>query len=286
MQIKSTLKLFLSAILLTLPIVVVADTVDLSYAEEAGRAAGVFRHDELNFQLDLAKTSYVVVDFSEQMPDASFAAMRFDPLVFTMTIVEDLGTEMSVEQYAEIVTTASLANLVDGSGNGSEAEVEALGERMIGDVKALQFAIDGYVDGDSASYVITAFVRGTMAYQITAFAGGVSAPEVRREANTIVDGFSFLGESRAADPDVKQVGAYESTAFAYRMDANEKLWFPWTDFEEDYPLADIGALGAKGYGAVVMPFCWSGERPNQLALLDVFMEQFGEDYPSPLISSE
>jgi tetratricopeptide (TPR) repeat protein len=280
------MKTLLAAILLVLPLLAAADTSNGSYAEKAGRAAGVFRQDDLNFQIDLKSTSYVVVDLREQMPDASFAAMRFDPLVFTMTIVEDLGTEMSVEQYAEIVTSATVANLMTVDENTPTAKIEALGERMIGDVRALQFAISGDVEGDSASYVITAFVRGTIAYQVTAFSSGVPANEVATEANTIVDGFSFLGESRAVDPDVKQVGDYESTAFAYRMKADTKLWFPWTEFAEDYPLADIGALGAKGYGAVLMPFCWSGERPNQPALLDVFMEQFGEDYPSPLITSE
>jgi len=286
MQMNVTMKTFLAAILLALPIVAAADTNDRSYAEKAGRAAGVFRHGRLNFQIDLTSTSYVVVDFREQMPDASFAAMRFDPLVFTMTIVEDLGTEMSVEQYAEVVTSATVANLVTADESSSEGNIEALGERMIGDVRALQFAISGDVESNSASYVITAFVRGTMAYQVTAFGSGVPANEVVQEANTIVDGFSFLGESRAVDPDVKQVGDYESAAFAYRMKADPNLWFPWTDYEEDYALADIGALGAKGYGAVLMPFCWSGERPNQLALLDVFMEQFGEDYPSALITRE
>ncbi len=283
MRSNAILTVILSAILLALP---PAATADAGYAEKAGSAAGVFRNDALNFQLDLESTSYVIVDFTEQMPNASFAAMRFDPLVFTMTIVEDLGTEMSTEQYAEIVKSATIANLMSGDEKAATADIEVLGERMIGDVPALQFAFTGDVDGLSASYVITAFVKGTMAYQVTAFGGGVSADEVRQEADIIVGAFSFIGELPALSRDVKQVDNYESAAFAYRMSTDTNIWFPWTEYAEDYPLADIGALGARGYGSVVLPFCWSGDRPNQLALLDVFMEQFGEDYPTAFITHE
>ena len=283
MRLNVTLTVILSAILLALPPVAAADA---GYAEKAGNTAGVFRSEALNFQLDLESSSYVIVDFTRQMPNASFAAMRFDPRIFTMTIVEDLGTEMSTQQYAEIVKSATIANLMSGDENLSAADVELLGERKIGDVSALQFAFAGDVDGMSANYVITAFVNGTMAYQVTAFGGGVSADEVRHEANLIVDAFSFIGESAAVSADVKQVDDYESAAFAYRVHTDPRIWFPWTDYEEDYPLADIGALGAGGYGSVVLPFCWSGGRPNQLALLEVFMEQFGEDYPTLFITHE
>ena len=273
----------LFAILLALPITATADAY---YAAKAGSAAGVFRNDALNFQLDLDSTSYVVVDFTEQMPDASFAAMRFDPLVFTMTIVEDLGTEMTVEQYAESVKSATFANLMSSDESATMNDIEALGERMIGDVRALQFAFAADVDGAAANYVITAFTKGTMAYQVTAFAADVSADEVKQEANIVVNAFSFLGESRAPGQNVKQVNDYESAAFAYRMNADTDIWFPWTEYKEDYPFADVGALGARGYGAVVLPFCWSGDRPNQLALLDVFLGQFGEDYPTEFVSEE
>ena len=283
MRLNAILTVILSAILLAPPPTVAADA---GYAEKAGDAAGVFRNEALNFQLDLDSTSYIIVDFTKQMPDASFAAMRFDPLIFTMTIVEDLGTEMSAEQYAEIVKSATIANLMSGDENFSTSDIEILGERMIGDVRALQFAFAGDVDGSSANYLITAFVNGTLAYQVTAFGGGASADEVRREANLIVDAFSFTGDSRAVSADVKQVYDYESAAFAYGMSADSNIWFPWTEYDEDYPLADIGALGAGGYGSVVLPFCWSGDRPNQLALLDVFMDQFGEDYPAAFITHE
>ena len=283
MRRNSILGILLSASLLAMPGVAAADT---SYAEKAGSAAGVFRHEALNFEFDLDSSSYVIVDFSEQMPGASFAAMRFEPLVFTMTMVEDLGTEMTAEQYADIVKSATFANLSASDAGASIGDIEVLGEVMVGDVPALQFAFAGDVEGVSANYVITAFVNGTMAYQVTAFAGGVSAELVKQEADRIIDAFSFLGESAAVSELVKQVDDYESAAFAYRMNTDTSIWFPWTEFEDDYPFADIGALGAKGYGAVVLPFCWAGDAPNQLALLDVFFEQFGEDYPTPFITHE
>ncbi len=55
------LSILLPAIVLALPAVSTADT---SYAEKAGSAAGVFRHEALNFELDLDASSYVIVDFS------------------------------------------------------------------------------------------------------------------------------------------------------------------------------------------------------------------------------
>jgi hypothetical protein len=168
------------------------------------------------------------------MPEANFAAMRFDPLVFTMTIVEDLGIEMSTEQYAEIITSATIANLLSVDESGSAADIAVLDERMIGDVQALQYAFEGEVDGRSANYVITAFVNGSMAYQITTFGSGVSADVVMQEANTIVDGFSFIGDAPALSGAVKQVDDYISTTFAYQMKASTRVWTPWTDFKEDY----------------------------------------------------
>ena len=83
------------------------------------------------------------------------------------------------------------------------------------------------------------------------------------------------------------VGArYSSTAFAYEIAPPAGTWTPWPALEDDYAHADAGYLGVSGYGAVIMPVCWQGERPSQLALLEVFLARFGEDYPSPFIDSE
>lgn len=86
--------------------------------------------------------------------------------------------------------------------------------------------------------------------------------------------------------DMKSVVDYHSSAFAYRLKADHKLWLPWSDLDDDYSYADVGALATKGYGAVVMPVCWQGQRPTQLALVDVYMEQFGEQYPTSFITFE
>ena len=79
---------------------------------------------------------------------------------------------------------------------------------------------------------------------------------------------------------------YASSAYAYESEPPPGLWVPWSALEDDYARADSGYLGVSGYGAVVMPVCWQGEAPSQLALLEVFMSRFGEDYPTPFIHTE
>ena len=278
------LALILAACTAALPPQALADT---SYAEQAGRPAGVYRNEALEYQLDLGSTPYVVVDMTEQIPDASYAAMRFDPLVFSMTIAEDLGTVISVEQYADIVRTSTLANLSATAGDITAEDIRVIGERSVDGERALQLGFTGSIDDVEATYVITVVVRDSMAYQLTSFASGATSAEVEDEANTLADAFSFVGEAgaRAAAVD-KNVDAYESAAFAYTLNSDPDTWFPWAGYLDDYPYADLGALGAKGYGAVMMPVCWQGAAPNRNALLDTFMEQYGETYPSPFISNE
>ena len=81
-------------------------------------------------------------------------------------------------------------------------------------------------------------------------------------------------------------GRHVSDAFAYEIDPPAGAWAPWPDLAEDYANADVGFLSVNGYGAVVMPVCWQGEAPSRLALLDVFLARFGEDYPTPFIHTE
>ena len=80
--------------------------------------------------------------------------------------------------------------------------------------------------------------------------------------------------------------AYESPSFGWRMETRDGAWSPWRDLGDDYPHAEYGLLSHKGYGAVVLPMCWEGERPTELALLDVFMAQFGEQYPTPFVREQ
>jgi tetratricopeptide (TPR) repeat protein len=94
------------------------------------------------------------------------------------------------------------------------------------------------------------------------------------------------GLSQAGEPAFGIGGDYESRAFAYRLDVPMGSWFKWSDLKDDYTYADSGYLGIKGYGAVVMPVCWQGERPPQTALLEIFMQRFGEEYPTPFVQSE
>ena len=90
----------------------------------------------------------------------------------------------------------------------------------------------------------------------------------------------------AAEEGIEAGARYSSTAFAYDIEPPAATWVPWSALEDDYAHADMGYLGVRGYGAVVMPICWQGERPSQLALLEVFLSRFGEDYPTPFIESE
>jgi tetratricopeptide (TPR) repeat protein len=284
MRLTTTLLAILATIFSALP----SANAETNYAERAGAAVGVYRDETLNFELDLESTNYRVVDFTDQVPDASFAAMRFDPLVFTMVVVEDLGTEMPVEQYAEIVKTATLANLRSGEGSSTVNDIETLAEREVDGVRALQLGFSGLINGTDASYVITTFVNGTMAYQVTTFASSTDAEQLRVEADMIAGSFSFPGTAPLAAADVKLLGEYRSDTFAYAFDeaADAGIWFAWADFQSDYPFADFGVLGAKGYGAVVMPYCWQGRAPNTQALLEVFLEQFGEEYPTPFVTQQ
>jgi tetratricopeptide (TPR) repeat protein len=81
-------------------------------------------------------------------------------------------------------------------------------------------------------------------------------------------------------------GRYESAAFGYEIDPPADTWVAWPALDDDYARADTGFLSERGYGAVVMPICWQGEAPSRLALLEVFMSRFGEDYPTPFIHTE
>jgi tetratricopeptide (TPR) repeat protein len=79
---------------------------------------------------------------------------------------------------------------------------------------------------------------------------------------------------------------YSSSTFGYAVEPPAGTWVPWSALGDEYARADTGYLGINGYGAVVMPVCWQGERPSQRALVEVFLARFGEDYPTPFIHTE
>ena len=70
-------------------------------------------------------------------------------------------------------------------------------------------------------------------------------------------------------------GYYRSDTFAYEIGPSAEIWAPWSALEDDYAHADSGYLGVFGYGSVVMPVCWQGERPSQSGLLDAFLSCSG-----------
>lgn len=98
---------------------------------------------------------------------------------------------------------------------------------------------------------------------------------------------SLLPAQLLAGDDVPgSAGRYVSGAFAYEIDPPAGTWMAWPALEDDYAHADVGYLAVSGYGAVVIPVCWQGEAPSRLALLEVFLSRFGEEYPTPFIHSE
>ena len=87
------------------------------YTTRAGSRVDAFVHEELNYRLNLGAEAYTYVDFSDQVPEASFAAIRFNPNAFSLVVSEDIGPGMTAEQYAEIVQSA-MQDKLDGEVEG------------------------------------------------------------------------------------------------------------------------------------------------------------------------
>jgi len=261
--------------------------IDLSYVDKVGERVSVFENEELNYRLDLGDEAYTYVDFTEQVPDASFAAIRFSPNAFSLVVAENLGAGPSAEQYAEVVLIAMTEQI------GAREGAKFIGHKDFGPVEVngvhfFQKAIYAEVGARPVTYVLSAAVDGGRAYQLLTFATNESEDIVREEAATMMAGFSIL--DRAANIDIaaspKSVRDYRSKVFGYRFRATEKDWFEWSELGDANAGADIGALSARGYGTVVMPVCWEGARPTSNAVYRVMMQQFGEDYPSDFITAE
>ena len=260
---------------------------DVAYTDMIGERVAVFESESFNYRLDLSSEAYTFVDFSVKVPEASFAAIRFKPNAFSLVIVEQVGSDLDPEGYAELVQIAMQERLE------SEEGTEYVGYKDLGTVAAngltfFQKTIYARVGSVPMTYVVSATVDGERFYQLLTFATSESEDAIKREADSIVNGFSII--DRTANLDVaaapRSVKDYRSGTFAYRFRAEGNGWFNWSDLQETNDGADIGALSARGYGAVVMPVCWIGERPNDNALFRVVMQQFGEDYPSPFVTRE
>ncbi len=257
------------------------------YSRNAGKQVGVYEHSALNFRLDLEDIPYTFINFTKQVPEASFAAVRFSPQVISVVIVEDVGVAFTAEQYAELVRTA-MTNRLSGSDEVVLNDSRDIGPRTERDYAMHQVALFGTTKSEPIVYVVSTLVDRTRAYQILTFGTKVGEAIVIEQANEFIAGFSLI-EQNAVQPvarPLRPVDEYFSKTFAYRFRASDKGWFSWADLADDYEAADLGALSSKGYGAVVLPVCWNGPKPAEAAIYEVMMQQFGETYPSDFIREE
>lgn len=259
----------------------------VDYTDNAGKAVGVFTNEALNYQVDLSDIPYTYINFRGQVPEASFAAMRFRPSVISLVIVEEPGADFTPERYASLVRSAMTARLALND-DVELHDYRDIGSRMSGDDPVHQVALYGTAESEPIVYIVTTLVNGSRAYQVLTF--GTNQPEsvVLEAADAFVGGFSII-DRNAVQLGVtrhRPVTDYRSQAFAYRFHTRGDDWFSWTDLEESYDGADLGALSSEGYGAVVLPVCWNGPAPHENAIYSVMMQQFGETYPTDFITSE
>ena len=257
------------------------------YTAKAGSRVGVFDSEALNYRVDLSGAAYTYVDFSDEVPDASFAAIRFKPNAFTVVVVENIGAGVTAEQYAGIVQVA-MEDKFDGELEGEFSGYEDIGTREERGMQVFQKKIHTIVSAVPITYVLSTYVDGPRAYQILTFASGEADDVVQAEADAVLAGFSIIDPEKnqqlmADAPDIKN---YRSATFGYRFRARGRGWYGWHDLTETNEGADFGALATQDYGTVVMPACWDGVRPTNTAIYRVMMQQFGEDYPSDFITEE
>ncbi len=260
---------------------------DLEYTRNVGQRVEVFEHEALNYRLDLGGKAYTYVDFSNNVPEASFAAIRFQPNAFSLVVSENIGAGVSAERYAEMVRLA-MAERFESEKDSKYRGEKDLGDRSERGMEVFQKTIYAQVGSTPVTYVLSAIVDGERAYQLLSFASNETDDAMHEEANRLLGSFSIIESSRNTNivADNSSVSDYRSPTFGYRFRARSRGWIPWDDFSDTNDGADIGALSSKGYGAVVMPVCWQGEAPVPNALYRVIMQQFGEDYPSDFITGE
>lgn len=260
---------------------------DLSYVEQAGHSVKVFEQRQLGYRIDLTGNGYTYVDFSNQLPEASFAALRLFPNAFVAVIAEDLGQGPTAEQYAEMVRYA-MSQQMDGRDDATYK-----GEKDLGDVEVdgrhfYQKVVYADIEGVPFTYVISAIVNGDKAYQVLTYATNADESVLKPKADEILAGFTLTEPTTdgIVVNSARPIRDYRSEAFGYRFRAKDKKWFSWSDLADDNDSADIGVLSTDAYGAVITPVCWQGESPGDNAIFRVTMQQFGEDYPSEFITEE
>ena len=161
------------------------------YAGKAGQRVAVFEHADLNYRLDLEGAAYTYVDFSRQVPEASFAAIRFRPNAFSLVLAEDLGPGISAEQYAEIVQS-TMKDKLDGQAEGSFKGYTDIGARDERGMRVFQKFI--YADAGSTpiTYDLSTHVDGERAYQLLTFASNEDDDVVLAVADSVLGGFSVI----------------------------------------------------------------------------------------------
>lgn len=277
----------ITALCLVLLATAVAAQEQDAYTNNAGSRVDVFEHEDLNYRLDLTAEAYTFIDFSDQVPEASFAALRFKPNAFSLVVVEDLGAGITAEQYAEVVQIA-MEDQLAGDADSEYTGYEDIGARDERGMSVFQKKIYATVKSMPFTYVISTYVDGPRAYQLLTFASGEPDDAVEAEADLLLAAFSVIDaeKNQHVVAEASDVRDYHSTTFGYRFRARDRGWYAWTDLADTNEGADFGALAARGYGAVVMPMCWDGPRPTDNAIYRVMMQQFGEDYPSDFITEE
>ena len=184
------------------------------YANKAGSRVDEFVHETLNYRLDLAAEAYTYIDFTDQVPEASFAAIRFSPNAFSLVVVEDIVPGLTAEQYAEVVQSAmedKFEGEIEGEFKGY-ADIGARDERGMG---VFQKKIYTVVESIPITYVITTYVDGPRAYQLLTFATEQPDEVIQAEADLFLGGFSVIdaGKNQQVVVDSSNVKDYRSATF-------------------------------------------------------------------------
>jgi transglutaminase-like putative cysteine protease len=250
-----------------------------AYADRGGEKVGVFDQSVLNYRLDLDDHSYSFVDFTDTFPEASFAAVDDESGVISIVIVDDLGVEFTAREYAEWVRSSVSERLVS-TGNSGSVDFREIGATEVDGVQAYQLVLLGGVGSTDGISIVSSLVDRTRAYLVLTLAINLPEAEVVDAASTFLSSFSILDPdaSVGAVARVRSVNDYTSKTFAYRFRTNSDDWLPWTDLEDYFVAADLGTLSSEGYGAVVLPVCWNGPRPNDSAIYTLMMEEFIETF--------
>lgn len=236
---------FVLCIVLFSPFVAAQEPAD--YATRAGSRVDEFVHEALNYRLDLGDEAYTYVDFSDQVPEASFAAIRFNPNAFSLVVAEDIGAGMTAERYAEIVQSV-MEDKLDGEIEGEFKGFADIGVRDERGMRVFQKKIYTVVGELPITYVLTSYVDGSRAYQLLTFASKQPDEVVLAEADVLLRGFSVIDARKNQEivVDTPDVRDYRSATFGYRFQARDRGWFGWTDLAEANEGADFGALAARG----------------------------------------